>query len=590
MTNRIKTCILFSSFFLPVIATCQIKNVWALGDGEKVFRDDLNHSSKKANLTWDGKTIHLTGLFNEVLAFQVIVETGDDSAKAIEVAITNPINKTSGKTIGGNTLKHGQDGTVEIFTEHYLHVKDSTQPNWYYGSPAAAPKKMTGWIPDALIPTDAIEGRGGFPVDIGKNQNQGFWIDVELPRDQKNFPAEEYDGSVVVSQAGKTVAVIPLQITLLPYYLPDDDKATIWVYSSDVNDYFPGMPAQQVENMLKFEAHRHRVTLAGGFHANESPFDEAMMNDYKKYFDGSAFTPANGYHGTGEGVGEKIFPIGMYGSKVMGDIKESVQQQANLWVGWFQKNSPNVRYFWYATDEPDSARFIWLEEHANWVHSNEGIGKKLPVFTTTAYNEKLKNDVNIWAGYNGVDLNVLPQIRKNGGDHWFYNGNRPRYGSVILEGAAVDLRVNSWILYKYAINTHFIWQSTAWDHNMQGPKKHLHQNIFNNPLTFINDQMEFGNGDGILFYPGRMPYYPDEDRGLNRILPSIRLKNIRRGQQDAAIMQMAEQKVGREKVILLINKVVPKALSEVSMKDAVPWSEHGDDYDRVRLELLKLLK
>lgn len=37
------------------------------------------------------------------------------------------------------------------------------------------------------------------------------------------------------------------------------------------------------------------------------------------------------------------------------------------------------------------------------------------------------------------------------------------------------------------------------------PKKHLHQNIFNNPLTFINDQMEFGNGDGILFYPGRVP-------------------------------------------------------------------------------------
>src|SRR5689334_24199267 len=120
MTNRIKTCILFSSFFLPVIATCQIKNVWALGDGEKVFRDDLNHPSKKGNLTWDGKTIHLTGLFNEVLAFQIIVETGDDSAKSIEVSVTNPTNKTSANTIGANTLKHGDAGTIEIFTEHYL--------------------------------------------------------------------------------------------------------------------------------------------------------------------------------------------------------------------------------------------------------------------------------------------------------------------------------------------------------------------------------------------------------------------------------------------------------------------------------------
>ena len=30
---------------------------------------------KNGNFIWDGKTIHLKGLFNEVLAFQVIVET-----------------------------------------------------------------------------------------------------------------------------------------------------------------------------------------------------------------------------------------------------------------------------------------------------------------------------------------------------------------------------------------------------------------------------------------------------------------------------------------------------------------------------------
>jgi hypothetical protein len=158
-----------------------------------------------------------------------------------------------------------------------------------------------------------------------------------------------------------------------------------------------------------------------------------------------------------------------------------------------------------------------------------------------------------------------------------------------LEGAAVDLRVNSWILYKYNINNHFIWQGTHWRHNLQGPKRHLHQNVFKNPLTFINEHMEYGNGDGIIFYPGHMPFYPEEDRGLNRILPSIRLKNIRRGQQDAAIMWMAEKKTSRKNVIDMISKVVPKALSEVSMKDSVQWSEKGNDYDKVREELLKLL-
>ena len=54
-------------------------------------------------------------------------------------------------------------------------------------------------------------------------------------------------------------------------------------------------------------------------------------------------------------------------------------------------------------------------------------------------------------------------------------------------------------------------------------------------------------------------------------------------------MWMAEKKVGRDKVISIISKVVPKTLSEVSMKDLVTWAEHGDEFDQVREELLNLL-
>ena len=567
----------------------QIKNVWALGDGEKVFRNDHDQPGKNGNYVWDGKTIHLKGLFNEVLAFQVIAETGDSAAKGIELSLDALVNKPSGDVIGANTLKYGPAGTIEIFTEHYLHVKDSTPPNWYYGSPAAAPKKMKGWIPDALIPTDATPGLGGFPVAIEANQNQGFWIDIHLPRDQKNFTAGVYKTKVQLWQQGKLIKEIPLEVTLLPQYIPDENVSTVWLFTEDVYKYFPGVSKQEVDKMLKFEGHRHRIDVVGGFDVNQTSFTHDSMNNYKPWLDGAAYTPANGYHGVGEGVGEKIFPIGMYASPVMGNTKDQVQQQSDLWVAWFKKNAPGTTYFWYLIDEPDSTKYAWIKERSGWIKSNPGVGKYLPVFTTTAYKKELANAIDIWAGYDGVDLGELPAIRKKGGDHWFYNGNRPRYGSIILEGTAVDFRVNSWILYKYGINTWFIWNGTHWQHNGQGPKRHLHQNIFSNPLTFINDNMEYGNGDGIIFYPGHMPFYPEEDRGINGIIPSIRLKNIRRGQQDALIMQMAAKKVGREKVINLVNKVVPKALSEVSMKDAVQWSQRGDDYDKVRDELLELL-
>lgn len=578
------------AFLFPVISIAQVNSIWALGDGEKVYRDELQHSSKTGNFTWDGKRIYIPALYNEVVAFQVIIESGNDTVKGIELSVSAPQHVITGKPFAANTLAHGPDGYIEVFSEHYLQVKDSTHPNWYYGSPAAAPKQMKGWIPDALIPVTALSGRGGFPITISPKQNQGFWVDIELPRNQKDFAPGIYKGMVLILQDGKSIGSIPYEIELLPQYLPDEDKATIWAFAEDAATYFPEMSKKQVDDMLKFEAHRHRVTLAGGYPQNASPFDEAMMDSYKTYFDGSAYTPANGYRGGAEGKGEKLFPIGMYGSPVMGKTKNEVQLQSDLWVNWFKKNAPQVKYFWYITDEPDSAKLLWVKERAGWVHGNSGTGKALPLFTTTAFKKNMADVIDYWAGFDGVDLTELPQIRKKGGDHWFYNGNRPRYGSVILEAAAIDFRVNSWIMYKYGINTYFLWHTTAWKHNGQGPKRHLHQDVFSTALTFINDDMDFGNGDGILFYPGHMPYYPEQERGLSRVLPSIRLKNMRRGQQDAALLQMAEQKIGREKVLALVNKVVPKAMSEVPMNAPVPWSQKGDEYDRVRGALLEVIR
>lgn len=575
--------------FLPATIYAQIENVWVINDGEKVFRNDLNHPDKNGSAIWDGETIQLKGLYNEVLAFQIIVETDTEGADKIEIAVNNPVNRESGKTIGGNTLKYGPAGTIEIFTQHYLEVEDPTSPNWFYGSSNAAPKQMTGWIPDALIPTDALTGQGGFPVEVGPSQNQGFWVDLSLPRDQEDYPPGVYHGTVQVFQEGSLISEIPLEVTLLPHYLPDENNTNVWLFTSGVSAYYPDMSDQQVDDMLMFEGRRHRMDVAGGFGVNRSSFNAESMEAYKPYLDGSAFTPANGYHGPGQGVGIKTFPIGMYGGNVMGDTRVSVQEQADLWVNWFNENEPDATYFWYIIDEPGEDLYPWIQERADWVKSNPGVGKSLPIFTTTGYKEDLSDAIDIFAAYNGVELADLQAARENNGDYWFYNGNRPRYGSVILEGAAVDFRVNSWVLYKYDIDTHFIWHGTHWRHNSQGPKGRLHQNVFQNPLTFINNSMSFGNGDGIIFYPGQMPYYNQEDRGLNRLIPSIRLKNIRRGQQDAALMALVEKQVGRAKVTEIISKAVPKALSEVDMEDPVPWSERGDDYEEIRQELLDLL-
>src|SRR5690606_4950936 len=85
----------------------------------------------------------------------------------------------------------------------------------------------------------------------------------------------------------------------------------------DTYPYYPDMSHDEVDKMIKAEGHRHRIDVAGGFGVNLQPFHAGNMEKYKSYFTGDAFTPHNGYHGTGEGVGEKLFPIGMYGTRVM---------------------------------------------------------------------------------------------------------------------------------------------------------------------------------------------------------------------------------------------------------------------------------
>jgi len=574
-----------------LVFSSPFRRVWALGDGEKVFREDLEHPSSHGNGVWDGDTLRLSGLYNEVLAFQVICESDSLGASQVDLSLDPPVLAGGAAVIGGaGGPEYGPAGYVEVFSEHYLHVENPTAPNWFYGSAAAAPAHMTGWIPDALITPDSKPGLGGFPLDIQPRQNQGFWFDLYLPRDSVSHPAGVYYSTVHVRTQGWEVETIPVKITLLPHFLPDSTHSNVWLYHDSVERYYRDyMSSAEIERMLKYTAHRHRVELVGGFSVHYSAFDSTRMEAYAPYLDGSAFTVAAGYQGPGQGQGEKLFPIGMYGSSVMGDSWSEVYRNSDLWVNWFDAHAPQVRYFWYLIDEPGEDMFDWIKQRAGWIHYNLGPGKRMPIFITRAYTAELKDDIDLWAGYDGVPLDKLATLQSQGKDHWFYNGNRPRYGSDILEGEAVDFRVNAWIKYMYGINTWFIWHGTHWIHNGQGPRAGTAQNVFVDPITFISSLTTFGNGDGIVFYPGHEPFHTDQDRGVNHIFGSIRLKNIRRGQQDFELLRLAEQKAGRDAVLAIVHSVVPKAMSEVAMSAKVPWSQRGDDYDTARKKLLEII-
>jgi replication-associated recombination protein RarA len=87
-----------------------------------------------------------------------------------------------------------------------------------------------------------------------------------------------------------------------------------------------------------------------------------------------------------------------------------------------------------------------------------------------------------------------------------------------------------------------------------------------------------------------MPHQPEENRGINRFMPSIRLKNIRRGQQDYELLWLAGQKAGEDRIRSIARELVVKAMDEVDMDDRVYWPQHGDAYDAMRDRLLDIIR
>ena len=72
-----RRCLLLHSWsFRPVALRHRWRHVWAVNDGEKVERDDLDNPNKTANSAWDGHKIKIFGARNEIIAFQLIVEAG----------------------------------------------------------------------------------------------------------------------------------------------------------------------------------------------------------------------------------------------------------------------------------------------------------------------------------------------------------------------------------------------------------------------------------------------------------------------------------------------------------------------------------
>lgn len=627
--------------FNPDLAKAQaMTTVWANDGGDKVTQDELRASADPAsvrNSVWDGTTVMLFGGRNEVVAFNLILES--PSAAVTGVSITfNELVGPGGRVIqsapaSGDGVFDWTSRDIELFFVRYLEIKGLSLLSYETYDERHIPERLRrlhnsdgegsgGWAdrpdhnrfyPDIAVPLELVPS-----FDIAAGQNQSIWVDVYIPTE---VPAGVYTGTVQVSENGTVTHQIPVALTVRDFTLPDVPTAQTMLYIGyeDINLRYLGneypddqLAVQQIRDRHFMLAHRHRIALIDSNPGVTDWFLDEPRPDWIPRLDGTLFTAGNGYHGPGVGVGNGVFSIGTYGSWGWQEEGEAaMHQHSDAWVTWFEANAPDTEYFLYLIDESED--FPTTEQWAAWLANNLGPGSRLPSFATIGLPDAAANtpSLTIPASWSSMGLTAEWQraadlFRDDPGKRLFmYNGQRPGSGSFATEDDGVALRELAWGQYKLGIDRWFFWEATYYN-NYQGDTGQV--DVFQTAHTFGGHEYldevlgesgwNYSNGDGLLLYPGTDTVYPESSYGVRGPFASLRLKHWRRGIQDVEylVMAMAIDPVRTEQIIA---DMIPSVLWEVGVTDPtdpswvladISWPTDPDVWENARAELAAIIE
>jgi hypothetical protein len=160
-----------------------------------------------------------------------------------------------------------------------------------------------------------------------------------------------------------------------------------------------------------------------------------------------------------------------------------------------------------------------------------------------------------------------------------YNGSPPVAGSMILDAPGTDLRTWGWIAHRWRVPLWYVWDALYWHDRYSARRKKLERSqiplspVDRDAVTF-DDGGDHGNLDGVLAFPG--------------FTPSLRLKALRRGQQDRVLLETAAR-CNPTAVAALTARLVPSALADAGKPPAKgSWPLDEAPWEAARQELLTM--
>ncbi|MCP4444592.1 MAG: DUF4091 domain-containing protein [Myxococcales bacterium] len=525
----------------------QVADIWTVGDGEKIRATEASGARSAS--------VALFGMRNETLSFQIVLPVGPNGASGVSLQ------------------SEGMPGvSVAFFREGFVEVSERSHGLVWKPGSAAEPSGLLGDIPDRLLPLAS-----GEPMELLATRNQVIWVDLWIG---PNALAGTVTGRIVVkAEAGcEGGCEIPVEIELLDRDMPDEIRARsmVWFSGSDLGDervagrYFsdPATASAEEKAQLRLRhyqlAKRHRISFFGQHEDIDEEVDDLLS--------GRAFTRERGYEGPGEGRGLDLLVFHAYGGELESAKAAELLEES-------RRYSELRDVFVYVFDEPGAGDRGEINRRAE-------VSNPVPSFVTTLYAFNL--DTDIFALPAGMySRSNAAKGRAAGKKVWIYNGERPYTGSYAIDDVAVAPRVNPWIQYKHDIPRWFYWEATYY-YDFQGKRGAI--DVANEALNFTNRHGDRVNGDGLLMYPGRDLLFPESDAGVQGPLPSIRLKNWRRGIEDVEYLVMAREAGFSAEVDALLEALLPAVVDQVGSAESVSFPEDGASWQRARRYLFELLR
>lgn len=515
----------------------QKATVWAAPAEQKIRPDDRPETG---NLVWSGKEkkIRVAGAGNEHVPFQVVINTPIPPGrrpKAPEGFFieTSNLTSTQGRVIDKKQIKS--------YVEHYIML-------YAKSSPVGA----TGYWPDALVPIQK-------PFDMNAQYavvaNRPLWIDITVPA---GTPGGVYNGTVTVSQNGKPVETLQLELQVYNFSLPEKTHLITYMNISKgqlarfyhkpsdspemdqlTQKYYDFLYANRMEPWFNDQL-EPEATLKGN--KVEVKFNDARYQYYMDKLKTNRVLLESMPSGLRRQITDEPFSKG---------FNDKVKSYLSQVTDYFQKHGWKDRLVFNSPiDEPNTQQdFEETRQWAQLVHdATNGVhflSTKSPVppknnpewGTLRGYVDNFSIHGN---AMNSAELKkaVLEEQAKGGEMTWYISCDQvypqPNY---FIDAPALDPVMVPWITARYKMDGVLYWALNFWS---QTPDPWL------DAVTFISGFVcsDGGvlNGEGSLLYPGdhaeRYTGQPDVDGPVS----SIRFELLREGIEDYDYLWMLKQK------------------------------------------------